>query len=147
MKVILFEDVKNVGKKDEVVELKDGYARNVIIRKNLGVEATPKALNDLRVKKKKEEKLAAEKLAEAKALKADLENKEVVIPMKLGDNGKTFGSVSTKEIAAAAEKQINLKLDKKKMSVEPIKTLGVHNVTLKLHPQVTATLKVKVVEK
>ncbi|MCQ2491840.1 MAG: 50S ribosomal protein L9 [Lachnospiraceae bacterium] len=147
MKVILFEDVKNVGKKDDVVELKDGYARNVIIKKGLGVEATPKAMNDLRVKKKKEEKLAAEKLADAQALKAEVETKELVIAMKLGNNGKTFGSVSTKEVAAEAKKQLGFDLDKKKMVVEPIKTLGVHNVTLKLHPQVTANLKVKVVEK
>lgn len=147
MKVILFEDVKNVGKADEVVELKDGYARNVIIKKGLGVEATPKAMNDLRVKKKNEARIAAEKLADAQALKAEVETKTLTIAMKLGNNGKTFGSVSTKEISAEAKKQLGLELDKKKMSVEPIKTLGVHNVTLKLHPQVTATLKVHVVEK
>lgn len=147
MKVILLEDVKSVGKKDEVVTVNDGYARNCILRKGLGIEATNKALNDLKLKKANNDKIAAEKLEEAKAFGEELKTKEIVLKMKVGDNGRTFGSISTKEIAAEAEKQLGYKLDKKKMSVEPIKTLGVHNVTVKLHPQVTSTLKVKVVEK
>jgi large subunit ribosomal protein L9 len=147
MKVILLEDVKSVGKKDEIVNVNDGYARNVLFKKNLGIEATKKNLNDLKLKKANEEKVAAEKLAEAKAFAEEIKEKEVVIQMKVGDNGKTFGSISTKEIAAEAEKQLGYKLDKKKMSVEPIKTLGVYQVALKIHPKVTGTLKVKVVEK
>ncbi|MEE1312255.1 MAG: 50S ribosomal protein L9 [Lachnospiraceae bacterium] len=147
MKVILLQDVKSLGKKDEIVNVNDGYARNFLLKKNLGVEATNKNLNDLKLKKKNEDKIAAQKLEEAKALAAQIEAKEVILKMKVGEGGKTFGSISTKEVAAEAEKQLGYKLDKKKMSVEPIKSLGVHNVTLKLHPQVTAKLKVKVVEK
>ena len=145
MKVILLEDVKSVGKKDEIVNVSDGYARNVLFRQNKGVEATKKNLNDLKLKKAKEE-VAAEKLEEAKVFAKEIETKELVIKMKVGNNGKSFGSISTKELAAEAKKQLGYDLDKKKMAVEPIKTLGVHNVTVKLHPQVTATLKVKVVE-
>ena len=147
MKVILLQDVKSVGKKDEIVNINDGYARNFILKKKLGIEATGKNLNDLKLKKANEDKLAAQRLEEAKALAAEIEEKSVIVPMKVGEGGRTFGSISTKEIAAETEKQLGYKLDKKKMSVEPIKTLGVHNVTLRLHPQVTATLKVKVVEK
>ena len=143
MKVILLQDVKSLGKKDEIVNVNDGYARNFILKKNLGIEATGKNLNDLKLKKANEDKLAAQRLEEAKALAAEIEEKEVILKMKVGEGGKTFGSISTKEIAAETEKQ----LDKKKMAVEPIKSLGVHNVTLKLHPEVTAKLKVKVVEK
>ena len=147
MKVILLQDVKSVGKKDEIVNINDGYARNFILKKKLGIEATGKNLNDLKLKKANEDKLAAQRLEEAKALAVEIEEKSVIVPMKVGEGGRTFGSISTKEIAAETEKQLGYKLDKKKMSVEPIKTLGVHNVTLRLHPQVTATLKVKVVEK
>ena len=146
MKVILLEDVKSLGKKGEIVNVSDGYARNFILKKKLGVEATNKNLNDLKLKKANDEKIAAQKLEEAKAFADEIKEKEVVVEMKVGNNGKTFGSISTKEIAAAAEKQLGYKLDKKKMSVEPIKSLGVYHVALKLHPQVTAELKVKVVE-
>ena len=147
MKVILLQDVKSLGKKDEIVNVNDGYARNFILKKNLGIEATGKNLNDLKLKKANEDKLAAQRLEEAKALAAEIEEKEVILKMKVGEGGKTFGSISTKEIAAETEKQLGYNLDKKKMAVEPIKSLGVHNVTLKLHPEVTAKLKVKVVEK
>lgn len=146
MKVILLQDVKSLGKKDEIVNVNDGYARNFILKKKLGIEATNKNLNDLKLKKANEQKIADQKLQEAKVFAEELKDKEVILQMKVGNNGKTFGSISTKEVAAAAEKQLGFQLDKKKMSVEPIKTLGVHNVTVKLHPQVSAVLKVKVVE-
>lgn len=146
MKVILLQDVKSLGKKDEIVNVNDGYARNFILKKKLGIEATNKNLNDLKLKKANEQKIAEQKLEEAKAFAEELKNKEVVLQMKVGNNGKTFGSISTKEVASETEKQLGYKLDKKKMSVEPIKTLGVHNVTIKLHPQVSTTLKVKVIE-
>jgi large subunit ribosomal protein L9 len=147
MKVILLQDVKSLGKKDEIVTVNDGYARNCILKKNLGIEATGKNLNDLKLKKANEDKLEAQRLEEAKVLAAEIEEKQVIIKMKVGEGGKTFGSISTKEIAAETQKQLGYQVDKKKMSAEPIKTLGVHNVTLKLHPKVSATLKVKVVEK
>ena len=148
MKVILLEDVKSLGKKGQLVDVNDGYARNFILKKKLGVEATNKNLNDLKLQKAHEDKIAKEQLEAAQALAKDIESKEVVCTMKVGEGGKTFGSVSTKEIAQAVKEQLKLDLDKKKMVLdEPIKTLGVHNIKLKLHPKVTGTLKVKVVEK
>lgn len=146
MKVILLQDVKNVGKKDDIVEANDGYARNVLLRKGLGVEASKKAVNDLKLKKANEDRVAKEKLLEAKKFAEELKEKEVILKMKVGEGGRTFGAVSTKEIAEAAKKQLGYDLDKKKMHTEPIKTLGVHNIEVKVHPKVTATLKVKVQE-
>lgn len=146
MKVILLQDVKNVGKKDDIVEVNDGYARNVLLRKGLGVEASKKAVNDLKLKKANEDRVAKEKLLEAKKFAEELREKEVILKMKVGEGGRTFGTVSTKEIAEAAKKQLGYDLDKKKMHTEPIKTLGVHNIEVKVHPKVTATLKVKVQE-
>ena len=146
MKVILLQDVKNVGKKDDIVEVNDGYARKVLLRKGLGVEASKKAVNDLKLKKANEDRVAKEKLLEAKKFAEELREKEVILKMKVGEGGRTFGAVSTKEIAEAAKKQLGYDLDKKKMHTEPIKTLGVHNIEVKVHPKVTATLKVKVQE-
>lgn len=147
MKVILLEDVKTLGKKGDMVEVNNGYARNFILPKKLGVEATGKNINDLKLQKAHQDKVAAEQLAAAQALAADLSEKSVEVKMKVGEGGKTFGAISTKEIAAAAKEQLDMELDKKKISVdEPIKSLGVHNVKIKLHPKVTATLKVKVSE-
>ncbi|CVI66524.1 MAG TPA: 50S ribosomal protein L9 [Candidatus Anaerobutyricum stercoris] len=147
MKVILLEDVKALGKKGDLVEVNNGYARNFILPKKLGVEATGKNINDLKLQKAHQDKVAAEQLAAAKALAEDLAEKSVEVKMKVGEGGKTFGAISTKEIAAAAKEQLDMELDKKKISVdEPIKSLGVHNVKIKLHPKVTATLKVKVSE-
>ena len=148
MKVILLEDVKSLGKKGEVVNVSDGYARNFIFKKNLGLEANGKNLNDLKLQKAHEDKVAAEQLAAAKVLAEELKDKSVELKMKVGEGGRTFGAISTKEIAAAAKEQLGYELDKKKISVdEPIKSLGVHNVKIKLHPKVTADLKVKVTEK
>ena len=147
MEVILLQDVKALGKKGQVVKVNDGYARNFILAKKLGLEATSKNMNDLKLQKANEEKVAAEHLAAAKALAAELKDKEVVLSLKLGEGGKTFGSISSKEIAEAAKSQLGYELDKKKIHLkESIKTLGVHNVELKLHPQVVGELKVKVTE-
>ena len=148
MKVILLEDVKSLGKKGQLVEVNAGYARNFILPKKLGIEATSKNINDLKLQKAHEDKVAAEQLAAAKVLAEELKNKSVELKMKVGEGGRTFGAISTKEIAAAAKEQLGYELDKKKISVdEPIKCLGVHNVKIKLHPKVTAYLKVKVTEK
>ena len=106
MKVILLQDVKNVGKKDDIVEVNDGYARNVLLRKGLGVEASKKAVNDLKLKKANEDRVAKEKLLEAKKFAEELREKEVILKMKVGEGGRTFGAVSTKEIAEAAKKQL-----------------------------------------
>ena len=148
MKIILLQDVKSLGKKGQMVEVNNGYARNYILPKNLGVEATSKKVNDLKLQKAQQDKIAAEQLKEAQELAAALSEKSIQVEMKVGEGGKTFGAISTKEIAAAAKEQLGYELDKKKISVdEPIKSLGSHNVKIKLHPKVTAQLVVKVAEK
>ena len=145
MKVILLEDVKALGKKGQIVNVSDGYARNMILPKKLGLEATPKNLNDLKLQKANEEKVAKEVYEAAQAFAKDLETKEIILTLKTG--GRTFGSVSSKEISEAAKKQLNLDIDKKKLQLpEPIRTLGVTQVPVRLHPKVTGTLKVWVKE-
>ena len=147
MEVVLLEDVKALGKKGQIVKVNEGYARNFILPKKLGVEATPKNLNDLKLQKANAEKIAAEQLAAAKELAAKLEGMSVTLTMKAGEGGKAFGSVSGKEIAAAAKDQLNLEIDKKKLVLpEAIKTFGNHEVPVKLHKDVTGKLTVKVVE-
>ena len=148
MEIVLLEDVKSLGKKGQIVKVNDGYARNFILPKKLGVEATPKSLNDLKLQKAKEAKIAAEQLAEAKELAAKIEAAAVTVSIRSGEGGRTFGSVSTKEIAKAAAEQLKkLEIDKKKMVLqEPIKSLGTFEVPVKLHKDVTATLRVKVTE-
>ncbi len=147
MEVILLQDVKALGKKGQIVKVNDGYARNFILPKKLGVEANSKNLNDLKLQKAHEAKVAAEQLAATEQLAAEIKEKEVVLKLKLGEGGKTFGSVSSKEIADAAKEQLGYDIDKKKIQLkESIKTLGVHNVPIRLHAKVTAELKVKVVE-
>lgn len=146
MKVILLQDVKSLGKKGDIVNVSDGYARNMILPKKLGVEANSKNMNDLKLQNQHKEKVAQENLDAAKKLAEELAEKQVQVRIKTGEGGRTFGSVSTKEIAAAAKEQLNLELDKKKMQLsDGLKSLGVHEVSIKLHPKVTATLKVKVV--
>ena len=147
MKIILLQDVKKLGKKGDNIEANDGYARNYIIPQKIGVEANGKNLNDLKLQKSNQEKVAQEQLSAAKALADEIGTKQVVVKIRAGEGGKVFGSVSSKEIAAAAKEQVGLELDKKKIQLsDPIKTFGVHDVTIKLHPQVTANLKVKVEE-
>jgi len=147
MKVILLQDVKALGKKDDIVDVADGYAKNGLIGKKLAVEATPKALNDLKLKNANKEKVAAENLADAKAFAEKIKDKTVVTKLKCGEGGKTFGSISSKEIAEEAKKQFGFEIDKKKIVLpEAIKSIGSFDVAIKLHPQVTASLKVKVEE-
>ena len=147
MKIILLQDEKKLGKKGDIIEASEGYARNYILPKKIGVEATAKNMNDLKLQKANQERIAQEQLDAAKALAADLESKIVVVKIKAGEGGKTFGSVSSKEIAEAAKAQIDLELDKKKIQLSsPIRTLGVTMVPVKLHPKVTAELKVHVKE-
>lgn len=147
MKVILIEDVKSLGKKGQLVEVNDGYARNFILAKKLGLEATPKNLNDLKLKKANDEKEAKEIYEEAKAFGERLKEMVVNVTIKTGEGGKIFGSVSSKEIAEAAKAQLGIELDKKKMVLpSPIKTLGTTLVPIKLHPKVTSELKVNVRE-
>ena len=147
MKVILLEDVKSLGKKGEVVNVNDGYARNFVLPKKLGVEATGKNMNDLKLQKANEEKVAKEHLEAAQAFAKEMENDHVVVSIKAGEGGRTFGSVSSKEIATAYKEQCGKEIDKKKIILpEPIKSFGVYEVSVKLHPKVTGILKVKVQE-
>ena len=147
MEIVLLEDVKALGKKGEIVKVNEGYARNFILPKKLGVEANSKNLNDLKLKKANQEKIAAKQLAEAKELGEKLEKASITLSIKAGDNGKAFGSVSGKEISKAIQDQLNLEIDKKKLVLpNPIKTFGTHEVPVKLHKDVTAKLSVKVTE-
>lgn len=147
MKVILLQDVKSLGKKGEIVNVNDGYARNFILPKKLGVEATGKNLNDLKLQKNNEKKVAQENLEAAQKLAGEIKEGKVELSIKVGEGGRTFGSVSSKEIAAAVKDQMGLEVDKKKIQLkEAIKSLGTHIVAVKLHPEVTAELKVVVKE-
>ncbi len=147
MKIILLQDEKKLGKKGEIIEANDGYARNYILPKKIGVEATPKNLNDLKLQKANDEKVAQQQLDAAKDLAAVLETKQVVVKMKAGEGGKAFGSVSSKEIVAEFKAQHGIELDKKKIVLaDSIKNFGNYEVAIKLHPQVTGKFTVKVTE-
>ena len=146
MKVVLLQDVKALGKKGDVVEVSEGYARNFLLTKKYAVEATPANLNTLKLQKANADRIAAEQLAEAKDIAAKLENVTVTVAIKAGGNGKTFGSVSSKEIAQELEKQ-GFEVDKKKIVLpDPIKEFGKYEVKVKLHKDVQANVKVNVVE-
>ena len=145
MKVILLEDVKSLGKKGEILNVNDGYARNFILKKNLGLEATGKNLNDLKLQQQNAAKVAKEKLEAAQALAKDLEDKSVTVKIQAGVEGKVFGSISSKEIALEAKKQLGMDIDKKKIVIpDAIKSLGTYNVNIKLHKDVVGKLAVKV---
>lgn len=147
MKVILLEDVKKVGKKGDVVDLNDSYARNVIIAKKQGVEATNKSLNDLKLQNKNADKVAQENYEAAQKLAEEIEKLKVEVSIKTGSGGRSFGSVSSKEISAALKAQHGIEIDKKKMHLpEALKNLGTYEVPVKLHPKVTGTLRVHVTE-
>ena len=147
MKVILLQDVKSLGKKGEIVNVNDGYARNFILPKKLGLEANGKNMNDLKLQKNNEAKVAKEHLEATKELAKQLEAGKVEVAIKVGEGGKVFGSVSNKEIAAEVKKQLGLEIDKKKVQLkDALKTLGTHKVPVKLHPEVTAEVTVEVKE-
>lgn len=147
MKIILLQDEKKLGKKGDIIEVSEGYARNYILPRKIGVEANAKNMNDLKLQKANNEKIAQEQLDAAKALAAELETKQVIVKIKAGVGGRAFGSVSTKEIAAAVKEQHDLEIDKKKIQLpEVLKNFGSYEIAVKLHPQVTAKLTVKVLE-
>lgn len=146
MKVILTQDVKKVGKKGELLEVKDGYARNALFPKGLAVEANAVNLNQRKLEQRATDKKKQQELEEAQAIAAKINDKEVKLAVKIGEGGKVFGSVTSKEIAETLQKQYNIKLDKKKIQLkEAIKTLGGHKVSIKLHAQVTAQVLILVV--
>jgi large subunit ribosomal protein L9 len=145
MKVILLQDVKTLGKKGDIVEINNGYARNYVLPQKLGIEANGKNLNDLKLQKKNQDKIAQEKLEAAQKLAEDLKEKSITVKIQSGVEGRVFGSISSKEIALEAKKQLGLELDKKKIVIpDAIKSLGTYNVNIKLHKDVMGTLAVKV---
>ncbi|RTR26037.1 50S ribosomal protein L9 [Robertmurraya yapensis] len=147
MKVIFLKDVKGKGKKGEVKNVADGYAQNFLIKQGLAVEANSANVSSLNAQKKKEEKLSAEELAEAKKLKEVLEQLTVELSAKSGEGGRLFGSITSKQIAEALQKVHGIKIDKRKIELEDaIRALGYTKVPVKLHTEVTATLNVHVKE-
>lgn len=147
MKVILTEDVKSLGKKGDIVNVNDGYARNFILKTNKGIEANAKNLNDLKLKEANDDKIAQEHYEAAVELGKKIEAGKIEVSIKTGEGGKAFGSVSSKEIAQEVKAQMNLEIDKKKVQLkDAIKALGTYEVPVKLHPKVTAKLKVVVTE-
>lgn len=147
MKVILLKDVKDLGKKDDIIEAKEGYAKNFLIKKGFAVEATNKSMGDLKQKKAYEERVAQENLEAAMEYAKELEAKPITLTLKAGEGGKLFGAVSTKEIAQAFKDQHKVEIDKKKLSLaDPIKTLGTHQFELKVHPKVVAKLTLNIKE-
>lgn len=147
MKLVLMQDVKALGKRGEIVEVSEGYARNFLLPRKMGAPATAENMNTLKLQKANADRIAAEELAEAKKLAEELQKKPVVVKIKGGEGGKTYGSVSTKEIAQAAKDQLGIEIDKKKIVLQdPIKTFGTHRVNVKLHREVAAELAVKVTE-
>ena len=145
IKVILKENIKCVGKKDEIVEVKDGYANNFLLNQNKAILATPENINKLKARNEKIQKHHDRDVKNAKELKEVLATKEIVLKVKAGENNKVFGSINAKEIVQAVKDQLNIDIDKKKVSADSkVKEIGVHNVELKLHSEVKANLKVRV---
>lgn len=147
MKVIFLKDVKGQGKKGEVKEVATGYANNYLLKNNLAVEATPANLKKLQAQKKKAAEIEKQEKAKAEQLKQELADLQVKITAKAGDGGRLFGSITSKQIAEELEKQFNKKVDRRKIELpEPLRTLGHHKVSVKLHPDVTGTINVHIVE-
>ncbi|MBB6454444.1 large subunit ribosomal protein L9 [Salirhabdus euzebyi] len=148
MKVIFTKDVKGKGKKGDVKEVAEGYARNYLLKNNLAVEATNANLSALKAKKNKEQKLEQEELEDAKKLKETLASLTVELAAKAGDGGRLFGSVTSKQIADALKKKHKINIDKRKIELDqPIRALGFTDVPVKLHPDVVGTIKVHIGEK
>ncbi len=147
MKIILTQDVKKVGKKGEILEVKDGYARNALLPKGLAIEANAVNLNQRKLEQKAEDKRKQKELDDAKEIEERLKDKEIKIPVKTGEGGKIFGSVTSKEIAETIKKDLGLDIDKKKIQLkEAIKALGTLTISIKLHPQVTASVTVVIIQ-
>ena len=146
MKVVLLQEVKKLGKKGEILEVAEGYARNFLLPKKLAAAATADTLNQLQQQKAAAADRQKRQLEEAKLLASQLAKIEVKVAAKAGEGGKLFGAVTTKDVADAAKAQHGLELDRRKMDIpEPIKNLGPAAVVLKLHPEVTTEIKIQVV--
>ena len=147
MKVILLQDVKGKGKKGQMIEVSDGYARNFMLPKKMAIEATPDAINTMRMNDKATQERIAKEKAEALALSKQLREMTLTVSCKGGGNGRLFGSVTSQEIADALAKNSGIKLDKRKLVMgETIKNVGSYTVTCKLGYEITAPLTVKIEE-
>ena len=146
MQIILLEDVKSLGKKGTVVKVNDSYGRNYIIPRKLGVEANAANLNDLKLQNANMEKLEAAKMASTREVKEKLDGRTFTVRIKAGKDGKTFGSVTGKEVAKAIMDEAKIEIDKKKIVMEPVKALGEQHVKLKLHKDINAEILLKVEE-
>ncbi|MCT4612677.1 MAG: 50S ribosomal protein L9 [Clostridia bacterium] len=147
MKVILLSDVKKLGKKGDVLNVAEGYAKNMLFKKGLAVEANAQNMNNLKVQKAAHDHKMEEELKQSREISKVIEENHIVILVKSGDEGKIYGSVTNKEISSEIKEQLKLEIDKKKIVLkEPIKTLGVHKVKIKLHTKVIAELDVNVKE-
>lgn len=147
MKVILLQDVKKLGKKDDVIEVSEAYARNVLIAKKTAIEATPANLNNIKLKKGSEARKAQIQAEEAVLLGAQLKKVTVTIPVKIGEGGKLFGSVTGKDVADALEKQCKISIDKRKIEIDgTVRGEGTYTATVKVHPEVTSQVTVNIVK-
>lgn len=145
MKVILLQEVKKQGKKGDVIEVSEGYARNFLLPQKLAIPATNTAINEVKQNKAAEIRKAQRLLDEAKVMAAQLSKVAVTIPVKTGDGGKLFGSVTSKDIADALQAQHQVEMDKRKIEIkDTIKTLGTYPVSIKLHPEVSAKIEVNI---
>lgn len=144
MKVILLKDVKNLGKKGDVVNASDGYARNFLFPRSLAKEATENSMYELNQKKESERRKKLAEIQEAQKLAEELKNKEVKITVKAGENGKLFGSITSKDVADALNLQYKLSVDRKKVVIDTIRQLGAYDAEIKLYPEVSTKIKVMV---
>ena len=147
MKVILLQDVKKMGKKGDVIEASDGYARNYLFPRKLAEEATANALHVVNAKKENERKKKLAELEAAQKLAAELKGKEVSIEAKAGESGRLFGAITNKDVAEVINSQFNLSIDKKKIVVNTIKVAGTYEVEVKLYPELSTKMKVNIVPK
>ena len=147
MKVILLQDVKKLGKKDDIIEVSEAYARNVLLAKKVAIEATPAKLNNIKQKKGSEARKAQIQAEEAVLLGAQLKKVTVTIPVKIGEGGKLFGSVTGKDVADALEKQCKITIDKRKIEIDgTVRGEGTYTATIKVHPEVTSQVTVNIVK-
>ncbi|MBQ6712585.1 MAG: 50S ribosomal protein L9 [Selenomonadales bacterium] len=147
MKVILLQDVKKLGKKDDIIEVSEAYARNVLLAKKVAIEATPANLNNIKQKKGSEARKAQIQAEEAVLLGAQLKKVTVTIPVKIGEGGKLFGSVTGKDVADALEKQCQITIDKRKIEIDgTVRGEGTYTATIKVHPEVTSRVTVNIVK-
>lgn len=147
MKVVLLEDVKGTGKKDELVNVSDGYARNYLLPRKLAVVADAKVMNELKTKNEAKEHKKAQEIEAAKQLAASIDNKDIYVEAKAGSSGRLFGAITSKEVADVIYEQFNVNVDKKKIEMDDVKQLGVYTALVKLAGGISATIRVNVVQK